>query len=263
MPETRFEEDVRKALREQADRQSFDPYSVKPTVKRARRRLRRDAMFVAAFAVIAIVAGLRFGGSYMDTSTPAATPTIAPPPTETALPSPSDPSLTESLDAVPREGSFGKPTLIHTGRYYVHILAVEDGHPPALVVDVEKLYRGNEARKEAAADGKTTTLDQWGHTIYIVNDSPVSTRFPMYQTKVTIWPQGLNTPMILKHELPDLLSAFNCEHSNIPIKDLMDLNWWITLRYEWMDNDAEVVNLQEAPPFPSNSASPTACPSPG
>lgn len=81
MPETPFEERVRQTLRTQADKQRFDPQTVMSTAKHARRRLERNAMFAAAFAVIVIVALLRVGGPFMDTSTPATTPTVGPSPT--------------------------------------------------------------------------------------------------------------------------------------------------------------------------------------
>jgi hypothetical protein len=81
MPETPFEEKVRRTLREQADRQPFDPHSVRPTAKRARRRMQRDAIIAAGVAVIALVALLRVGGPFMDRSTPAG-PSPTPRPSE-------------------------------------------------------------------------------------------------------------------------------------------------------------------------------------
>jgi len=74
MSDTSLEEKVREALREQADKQSFDPSSVRPTAKRARRRLQRDALFAAVFAVLAVAALIRLGVPFADTSTPATPP---------------------------------------------------------------------------------------------------------------------------------------------------------------------------------------------
>jgi WD40-like Beta Propeller Repeat len=65
MPETPFEQRVRSALREQADTESFDPQTVKPAATRARRRLERDAMFTAAFAIVVVLAVIRIGGPLM------------------------------------------------------------------------------------------------------------------------------------------------------------------------------------------------------
>jgi Tol biopolymer transport system component len=77
MPETRFEEEIRRTLREQADQQSFDPYSVKPTAKKARRRLERDGL-IASVALVIIAGLVLASGPHMDFTTPAATPTVYP-----------------------------------------------------------------------------------------------------------------------------------------------------------------------------------------
>ena len=74
MPETPFEERVRSTLREQADKQRFDPQTVKSTAARARRRLQRDATVAAALALIALAGLIRIGGPLMATPTPAAPP---------------------------------------------------------------------------------------------------------------------------------------------------------------------------------------------
>jgi WD40 repeat protein len=74
MPETPFEEKVRTTLREQADKQPFDPQTVKPTATRARRRLERDTMIAVGLIAIALVAVIRIGNPFMEKTTPATPP---------------------------------------------------------------------------------------------------------------------------------------------------------------------------------------------
>jgi WD40 repeat protein len=74
MPETPFEEQVRTTLREQADAQSFDPWTVKSTARRARRRLQRDALLVAGCAALALAAFIRVGAPFADAPVPAKPP---------------------------------------------------------------------------------------------------------------------------------------------------------------------------------------------
>jgi len=75
MPDTSFEDRVRSTLREQADKQLFDPFTVKPAAKIARRRLERTAVVAGLFAIIAILGLIRIGDSSRGRSIPATTPT--------------------------------------------------------------------------------------------------------------------------------------------------------------------------------------------
>jgi TolB protein len=77
MPETRFEDEVRRALRDEAATQPFRVSSVAPAASKARRRLLRNGIVAGVLglgAVVASLSGIRL--AYMDSSVPGTTPTL-------------------------------------------------------------------------------------------------------------------------------------------------------------------------------------------
>ena len=256
MPETPFEEKVRSTLRDEAHKQAFDPQTVRPAARRARRRLKRDAVVMAALAAIAIIGFIRVGGPFMETSTPAATPSLVPSPPDNR----SEPTSSDGSYVIPREGSFGNPTNKPiAGRYYVRVVQVSDAGPRVFTVDIEKLYEGEEARKQAAADGATTTRDATGHEIYVVNDSPMLAQFRLDLERPIVYRGADGNWTSLRGHTFGLIRAFDCLPNHISLQDPQRFGWWIKVE-SLPFGGPSIIGMREGQPNVDGSSSGSACP---